>query len=55
MSNRRIQNTSNLQKKQNSNISSSQYQNTTPQEDLRKAIIHNFSSNQFQTTFNNLN
>ena len=44
-----------LGKKQTTNISSSQYQNITPQEDLRKAIMHNFSSNQFKTTFNNLN
>ena len=54
MSNRRFQNTSNNQKNSSSNISQSQYQNQTYQQNLRKAIIQNNTSNQFQITLNNL-
>ena len=55
MSNRRFQNTINNPKNQRSNITQSPYQNTTPLQNLRKAIIQNNSQNHFQSTLNNLN
>ena len=45
MSNRRFQNTINNPKNQRSNITQSPYQNTTPLQNLRKAIIQNNSQN----------
>ena len=55
MSNRRFQNTLNNPKNQRSNITQPPYQNTTPLQNLRKAIYKNNSQNHFQSTLNNLN